>query len=300
MPPAPIRSAFSVEGSGPPLFLIHGIGASRHSWDGLVGHLKMHFRCISYDLRGHGKSPTPLPPYTLDDLVEDLEALRAELGIERAHFAGHSLGGMIGPAYARRYPQRVSSLGLFSTAAFRTEDDSAKVRGVVAAMRAQGIAPVLETLKERWFTPEFAARCPEVIERRMQQVIDTDAPVFLSVFDIYAQTEMAPWLAGITHPCLVLTGENDGGCNPRLNRQIAAALPDSQFVVLPRLRHAILLEAADQLASPMLEFLLGLARRAAVSAQAGASDPLHASSDRSNSPLTSESVRPLRAATWNE
>ncbi|MGH8336768.1 MAG: alpha/beta fold hydrolase, partial [Gammaproteobacteria bacterium] len=98
-----IESAFSVEGSGPPLFLIHGIGASRHSWDGLTSHLKQDFRCISYDLRGHGKSPLPAPPYSLDDLVADLERLRSELGIERAHFAGHSLGGMIGPAYARQY-----------------------------------------------------------------------------------------------------------------------------------------------------------------------------------------------------
>ena len=174
----PIKAAFSVEGAGPPLFLIHGIGASRHSWDGLVARL---------DLRGHGRSPLPSPPYTLEDLVQDLEALRAELGIERAHFAGHSLGGMIGPAYARRYPQRVLSLGLYSTAAFRTAEDSAKVRGVVRAMRTQGIAPVLETLKERWFTPEFAARCPQVIERRMQQVVDTDPTVFLNVFDLYAE-----------------------------------------------------------------------------------------------------------------
>ena len=252
---APIRSAFSVEGSGPPLFLIHGIGASRHSWDGLVERAKSRFRCIGYDLRGHGKSPAPPPPYTLDTLVEDLEALRAELGIEQAHFAGHSLGGMIGPAYARRYPERVLSLGLFSTAAFRTDEDGAKVRGVVAAMREKGIAPVLETLKERWFTPEFAARCPEIIERRMRQVIDTDPSVFLSVFDIYAQTEMSPWLTEIGAPCLVLTGENDGGCNPRLNRQIAAALPNSELVILPRLRHAILLEAAEELARPVLAFL---------------------------------------------
>lgn len=253
--PVTLRSAYSVEGSGPPLILIHGIGASRHSWDGLIARLKGHFRCVSYDLRGHGKSPAPAPPYTLDDLVGDLEELREELGIERAHFAGHSLGGMIGPAYARRYPHRVASVGLYSTAAFRTPDDSAKVRGVVAAMRVEGIAPVLETLKERWFTPEFAARCPQVIRRRMQQVIDTDKDVFLSVFDIYAQTEMAPWLAEIRAPCLVLTGENDGGCNPRLNRQIAAALPDSQLVILPQLRHAILLEAADLVAGPVLSFL---------------------------------------------
>ncbi len=251
----PVRSAYSVEGSGPPLILIHGIGASRHSWDGLIRHLRGHFRCISYDLRGHGKSPMPPPPYTLDDLVEDLERLRQELHLERMHVAGHSLGGMIGPAYARRYPQHVLTLGLYSTAAFRTEDDSTKVRGVVAAMRAKGIAPVLETLKDRWFTPEFALRCPEVITRRMQQVIDTDKEVFLSVFDIYAETEMAPWLHEITHPSLVLTGENDGGCNPRLNRAIAAAMPAAELAILPLLRHAILLEAADEVAPPVLSFL---------------------------------------------
>jgi len=254
----PIRSAYSVEGEGPPLFLIHGIGASRHSWDGLVGHLKPHFRCISYDLRGHGKSPLPPPPYTLDDLVEDLELLREELGIASAHFAGHSLGGMIGPAYARKYPSRVRSLGLYSTAAFRTPDDSAKVKGVVAAMRSRGIPPVLETLKDRWFTPEFARMRPDVIERRMQQVIDTDKDVFLSVFDIYAETEMSPWLHEINHPSLVLTGENDGGCNPRLNEQIARAMPHAKLVILPELRHAILLEASDRVAPPVLSFLKGL------------------------------------------
>jgi pimeloyl-ACP methyl ester carboxylesterase len=253
--PTPIRSAFSVEGEGEPLFLIHGIGASRASFAGLVPHLKRDVRVISYDLRGHGASPVPKPPYTLDDLVEDLEALRRELHIERAHFAGHSLGGMIGPAYARKYPQHVKTLGLWSTAAFRTEDDSAKVKGVVAAMRARGIPQVLEALKDRWFTPEFAARRPDVIERRMQQVIDTDPEVFLSVFDIYAETEMAPWLHEIAQPCQVLTGENDGGCNPRLNTLIAEALPDSELVILPVLRHAILLEAADQVAPPVLDFL---------------------------------------------
>ena len=251
----PVRSAFSVEGEGPALFLIHGIGASRASFAGLVPHLRKSFRCISYDLRGHGVSPTPRPPYTLEDLVEDLEALRAELGIDKAHFAGHSLGGMIGPAYARKYPQHVLSLGLYSTAAFRTADDSAKVKGVVAAMRSKGIPQVLETLKDRWFTPEFARRQPEVIERRMRQVIDTDPAVFLSVFDIYAETEMSPWLHEVKQPCLVLTGENDGGCNPRLNKLIAAALPNSELVILPVLRHAILLEAADQVAPPVLDFL---------------------------------------------
>ena len=251
----PIRPAVSLEGDGPPLFLIHGIGASRHSWDGVVRRLGQKYRCITYDLRGHGLSPVPPPPYSLDDLVEDLEALRQELGIAKAHFMGHSLGGMIGPAYARRYPERVLSLGLLSTAAGRSADDSAKVKGVVAAMRQRGIAPVLETLKERWFTSEFAAARPDVVTRRLQQVIDTDAQVFLSVFDIYAETEMAPWLSEIRAPALVLTGEFDGGCPPRLSEFIAGQLPRAELVILPKLRHAILLEGAEQVAPPILAFL---------------------------------------------
>jgi pimeloyl-ACP methyl ester carboxylesterase len=250
-----VRCAFSVEGEGPPLVLIHGIGASRHSWDGVVARLKASYRCITYDLRGHGKSPLPPTPYTLDDLVDDLEALRSELGLMKAHFAGHSLGGMIGPAYARRFPERVISLGLLSTAACRTPEDTAKVRGVIAAIRQRGIAPVLETLKDRWFTPDFAACRPEVIERRMQQVIDCDPEVFLSVFDIYAETEMSPWLEEIQAPSLVVTGEFDLGCSPRLNQCIARTMPNAELIVLPELRHAILLEAPDKVVPPILKFL---------------------------------------------
>lgn len=251
-----IDCSYSVTGSGPALFLIHGIGARRATFAGLVDALKDRFTCISYDLRGHGESPVPEGRFGLDDLVDDLEALRARLGIEHAHFAGHSLGGMIGPAYARRHPERVLSLGLWSTAAFRTDDDSAKVKSVVAAMRQKGIGNVLDTLTARWFTDAFAAAHPEVIERRKKQVVDTPAEVFLNVFDIYAETEMAPWLHEITAPAQVLTGENDGGCNPRLNRQIADAMPDAELVILPDLKHAIFIEATEKVVPHVRRFLL--------------------------------------------
>lgn len=251
-----IDCVHSVEGEGPALFLIHGIGARRTGWTKLVGHLKDRFTCISYDLRGHGESPLPQGRFGLDDLVEDLEHLRAKLGIEKAHFAGHSLGGMIGPAYARLYPERVLSLGLLSTAAFRTEDDSAKVQAVVSAMRERGIGQVLDTLTARWFTDSFAEQNPDVIEWRKQQVMATDPEVFLNVFDIYAETEMGPWLHEIDVPALVLTGELDGGCNPRLNTLIAAAMPRAELVILDGLKHAILIEASERVAPPMRSFLL--------------------------------------------
>lgn len=251
---------FTVEGSGPPLILIHGIGAARDVWRFVVPQLTPHFTVVTYDLRGHGASPTLPEDITLDHMVEDLERVRERAGLAQAHFAGHSLGGMIGPAYARAHPDRVLSLGLLSTAAGRTPDDSARVRGVVRAMEAQGIAPVLETLTDRWFTDAFMANHGDTVRRRLDQVIACNAEVFLNVFRIYAGTEMMPWLPEIAAPCLVLTGEHDGGCNPRLNEGIAAALPDAELVILPRVKHAILLEAPDQVAAHLVRFIAGLER----------------------------------------
>jgi pimeloyl-ACP methyl ester carboxylesterase len=235
--------------------MIHGIGARKTSWAALTQHLKNDFTCIAYDLRGHGDTPKGDGPFGLDELVADLEALRAKLGIEKACFIGHSLGGMMGPAYARAYPERVTALGLLSTAAFRTPDDSAKVRAVVTAMEEKGIPQVLGTLADRWFTDQFQAEHADRIEARKAQVVATDPEVFLNVFHIYAETEMAPWLHEVTAPSLVLTGELDGGCNPRLNKLIAEALPNSKLVILEGLKHAILIEATERVAPPIAEFL---------------------------------------------
>ena len=67
---------------------------------------------------------------------------------------------------------------------------------------------------------------------------------------------MGPWLHEIKHPCLVLTGEFDGGCNPRLNKFIAGELINSQLVILDGLKHSILIEASDRVAKPLRKFLL--------------------------------------------
>lgn len=246
---------YSVDGSGPPLFMVHGIGGRRSGWDGIVEKLKGDFTCIRYDLRGHGKSPVPPVPYSLDELVEDLEALRAKLGIEKAHIIGHSLGGMIGPAYARAHPDRVMTLGLLSTAAGRTHEDAAKVKGVVAAMEQKGISAILPTLIDRWFTDDFLAANKPAVDARLQEVLDTPPEVFLAVFRIYAATEMAAWLHQVRCPCLVLTGENDGGCNPRLNRFIDEQLLDSELVILPKLKHSILKEASAEVAEHVGRFI---------------------------------------------
>ena len=251
-----VECAFRVDGEGPPLYMVHGIGSRKVTWDGLIPALREHFTCVSYDLRGHGDSPVPPVPYSLNALVADLEALRVRLGHSQIHVIGHSLGGMIGPAYARAHPDKCLSVGLLSTAAGRSEDDRAKLSAVIAAMRDKGIEPVLKTLIERWYTDEFIASRPDAIENRIQQVVDTPADVFLDVFRIYAETEMAPWLNEISCPCLVLTGELDGGCNPRLNQFIHSELQNSELIILDKLKHSILIEAPERVVPHVRDFLL--------------------------------------------
>ena len=247
--------AHAVEGNGPPLYMVHGIGSRKEHWNALIARLSSEFTCVSFDLRGHGESPVPDTPYRLAELVEDMEALRARLGHERIHVVGHSLGGVIGPAYARAHPARTLSLGLLSTAAGRSDEDRARLAAVRRALATDGIPQTLGTLADRWFTDAFQAGRPDVVQAKLQEVIDTPEDVFLSVFDVYTTTEMGPWLHEIDCPCLVLTAEFDGGSNPRLNRFIAGELKHSELVVLDGLRHDILNEAPDRVAGPLLEFL---------------------------------------------
>ncbi len=252
----PIDSSYSISGSGPAIIFVHGIGARKSAWDKVIVHLENDFTCVSYDLRGHGDSPKGELPYSLDVLGEDLEALRVTLNLQKIHIVGHSLGGMIGPQYAKSYPGNVLSVSLLSTAAFRTEEDKSKVIAIVESMRQKGIEPILNTLTHRWFTDQFIKDKYDAVEFRLKQVLETDPEVFLEVFRIYAETEMSPWLNQIMQPCLVLTGENDGGCNPRLNKLIAKSLTHSELCILDDYKHSILIEAPDLVGKRVRDFLL--------------------------------------------
>jgi len=252
----PIEVSYEITGEGPPLYMVHGIGSRKGTWAGLVPELAEHFTCVTYDLRGHGESPVPPTPYTLDDLVADLEALRRKLGHEKIHVIGHSLGGMIGPGYARAYPERTLSVGLLSTAAGRTQEDRDKLAAVADAMAEKGVGPVISTLVARWYTDDFIKARPDMIAARIKQVEDTPEHVFLSVFDVYSTTEMAPWLHEIKAPCLVLTGEFDGACSPRHNRFMAEQLPDSELVILKDLKHSVLIEGPERVLPHVKDFLL--------------------------------------------
>jgi len=251
----PVDCHFSITGTGPPLFLTHGIGASEDAWRFMLPKLSEHFTVVTYDLRGHGRSPVSHKNFTLDELVLDLERIREKTNFKKAHFAGHSLGGMIAPAYALKFPEHTISVSLLSTVAGRSEEDSKKVWNVIYEMEKNGIEKTLKTLTNRWFTDEFIKNNPDLVDRRLKQVVNTDSEVFLNVFRIYAKTEMFPWLKNISKPCLLLTGENDTGCSPKHNQIMANEIKNSKLVILPKYKHSFLIEAPNEVAKNLIEFI---------------------------------------------
>ena len=117
---------YKIEGnwSAPTLVLIHGTAASLHTWDGWVKPLEPHFKIIRFDLPAFGLTgPSPARDYSKEAYVSFLDDLMAQLGIERFHLAGNSLGGDIAWNYAATYPDRVDKLVLVDASGFLRKEN---------------------------------------------------------------------------------------------------------------------------------------------------------------------------------
>jgi 3-oxoadipate enol-lactonase len=110
-----VETAYAETGAGPPLVFLHGAVQTLSVWDAQVAHFAPRFRCVAYDMRGHGASGLGDEPLSVGLLADDLHALLDALGIGRATLCGVSLGGMVALHAAARRPERVRALALANT-----------------------------------------------------------------------------------------------------------------------------------------------------------------------------------------
>ena len=246
---------YTLEGSGPDLVLIHGVGSRLTDWDATVRALGSGYRILRYDLRGHGTSEAPPGPYVIEDFRDDLIGLMDELGINDAHVAGFSLGGLIAQSLVLSAPERVGKLALLSTVAGRTGDEKAKVQGRLDFIRSSHPSDYFDQSVERWFTPEFREANPEIVERRKRAVSEMDGAAYAAAYYALAMTDLGDQLCRINTPTLVATGEHDIGSNPRMARFISETIPGARLEILPKLRHSILLQAPELVAELLRGFL---------------------------------------------
>ncbi|MHC3469913.1 alpha/beta fold hydrolase [Streptomyces sp. 7R007] len=266
--------AYHLRGAGDPLVVLPGGPMRASSYLGDLGGLAAHRRLVLLDLRGTGASATPADPatYRCDRLVDDVEALRVHLGLERMDLLAHSAGGSLAMLYAARYPRRVARLVLVTATPWALgEPATAEHRLAVARLRKdepwfdEAFGPFEAWLAgEGAYDPAFAGffygRWDETARRheaRAEAEFNDDAGDVYGSDGAYDPPATRAALARFTAPVLVLAGELDGGPRPELARAAAEVFPNAEWAVQPGAGHYPWLDGPGWFAERVAAFLDG-------------------------------------------
>jgi len=232
------------------LVLSNSIGTTQAMWDAQAEALAGEFDIVRYDHRGHGSAPVPPGPYSLADLGGDVLELLDERGIERAHFCGLSLGGMVGMWLAEHAPERIDRLVLCCTAP-RMDADIWAER--IATIRESGsVEPTADAAMERWFTPRFRAERPGVVARFRAMVASTPAEGYVACAQAIVGMTIEDGLGSISAPTLVVAGAHDPSTPPEQGEAIARAIPGARFEIVDA-AHMANIEREDRVTALMGE-----------------------------------------------
>ena len=246
-----------VSGSGPAVILLHGVGLHKTMWSAQVYQLTQHYRVVTYDLLGHGKSPRIDEAATLYDFVTQLNRLMNSFSIEKAYIVGFSFGGLVAQSFALAHPDRVEKLVLMSTVYDCQEVELASVRGRLEQAQSDGPQSIISAAIERWFSPAFIAGQPEVIGEIERGLQNNDPTSFLTAYRLfcYSNDELAGRLSEVNCPALAMTGEFDTGSTPVMVERMMRDLPHGRSMIMPDGRHMMPVEMAGEVSVALLEFL---------------------------------------------
>jgi 3-oxoadipate enol-lactonase len=249
-----VEVSYTVDGvaDAPVVVLSNSLGATRAMWDPQVPALAERFRVVTYDTRGHGESPAPEGPYGLDDLVDDLVALLDEVGAERAHVVGLSLGGMTAMRLAARNPERVHRLAVLCTSA---KADPQGFLDRAAAARSGGTAPLAPTVVSRWLTPSYAAEHPDLVARLEAMIATADDEGYAACCEVVAGLDLRDDLGRISAPTLVVSALEDPALPPEHQRVIADGIPGAELLTVSPGAHLANLEQPLQITGALLGHL---------------------------------------------
>lgn len=237
---------FAGPADAPVVVLGPSLGTTRSMWDPQHTVLCQRFRVLRYDLLGHGGSAVPAGPYTVDQLAG--EVLSLTNGIERFHYVGLSLGGMIGMAIASAVPDRVASLALLCTSAYLPPAQGWLDRA--HQVRAHGTASISDLVADRWFTPAFTDRAGYLA---MLAGIPDEG--YAACCAAIAAMDLRPVLDRVTAPTLVLAGHDDPAIPPDHGRRIADAIGNARFVELAGAAHLANVERPGEVTRLLTEHL---------------------------------------------
>ena len=252
--------AYSDQGQGMPLLLIHGFPLSRKLWEPQLS-LAGGARFIAPDLRGHGESEAVTGPYTMDLLADDCAALLDALKVTRpVAVCGLSMGGYVAFAFYRKHQARTAGLIFAATKAGADSLEGKAGREKNAALaQEKGAGAIAEAMLPKMLAPQSYSARPEVVAQAKAMMEATSvAGVVGALLGMRDRPDSTPALAHITVPTLVLHGADDQLIPPKEGEAIAAGIKGAQLKLVPGAGHLLNLEQPGAFNAAVSDFLKGL------------------------------------------
>jgi 3-oxoadipate enol-lactonase len=199
----------SVEGrdGGPTLMLSNSLGTTMQMWEPQMAALTKLFRVIRYDRRGHGKSGVPPGAYSMERFGRDVLAILDDLNIDKVHWCGLSMGGMIGQWLGANAPQRFEKLILCNTSCYYPDPTNWHNR--IKAVQQGGLAAVADAVIAGWLTEDFREHQPQITANMKAMLLATPAAGYIACCEALSTLDQRALLPRITSPTLVIAGRHD-------------------------------------------------------------------------------------------
>ena len=242
-------------GKGPTLVLLHCLGVDHGLWNIAAAGLDDSYTLVSYDFPGHGATPVPSGGYGVEDLSAQLAAVLTREGIERAHVAGISLGGLVAQHFAATQPRRVDKLVLIDTTPRYVEAAREMWVERAAQARAKGVPSLIEGLLKIWFTDAFAATNPPSVQYVRDRFDHCPAEGYALACEALRAAELRPLVPAITAPTLVICGDQEQPPFQQAARFLQDNIKGARLEYLSPAKHASVLEQPQAFQKLMRDFL---------------------------------------------
>jgi 3-oxoadipate enol-lactonase len=248
------RIHYALEGQRelPVLVFSNSLGANFSMWDAQVPAFRKKYRVLHYDSRGHGQSSSTPGPYSIEQLAKDVLALLDALHLERVHFCGLSMGGIIGMWLGAHAPERLNHLVLCNTAAKIGTTEAWNAR--IEAVRKNGMKSIASAVVERWFTPAFRQNAPATIANTLKMLEETNPDGYAACCAAVRDFDFREQVSKIRLPTLVISGAHDPATPPADGRFLARQIPGARYVEL-NAAHLSNIEDQDRFTAELAAFL---------------------------------------------
>ena len=239
----------------PRLALIHSLALDATIWDGVVSELAGDVEILAYDCRGHGQSERRPGAYTVQLFAEDLAAIFDDCGWSSATVAGCSMGGCVAQAFAAAYPKRASGLALIDMTAWYGPTAVEDWRQRYAKVAEAGFAATLTFQTTRWFSEDFIATHPDIVERLSRVFLASDHPCYAASCSLLGSADLRDAIRALRIPVSVIVGEQDYATPLAMSQTMQSLIPGATLTVIEKARHLTPVENPARIAALLKDLL---------------------------------------------